>query len=246
MATTDPRIDAYIERAAPISRNRSWCSCAAPCTPAARRWSRPSSGACRSTCTATASSPTWRRSSALPRSVSGTGARRSSRASAKKRWASSAASTTLRDLPPKRELVALVKQAVAADRRRRHRARARRNRARRPQPDMPTELASRIAQPHPGAPPSRPFRRASDANTSSGSPRPNATRHARGGWRRPSNGSPKAKRGTGSTRAVDAAQRGESDQTPPRSAAAPSSRSLNRCAVSERIAIACRRGGTSS
>lgn len=46
--------------------------------------------------------------------------------------------------------------------------------------------------------------------------------------------------------AAEPDQRGASDQAPPRSAAAPSSRSLNRWAVNERIAILCRRGGTSS
>ena len=169
MAGTDPRIDVYIERAAPFAqpilallRSAAYGGC--PAVVETIKWSMPfymhaerilaNMAAFRQHC----SFRFWNGREAAERGKSMEAMGEFSRIA------------TLRDLPPRRELVLVVKQAVALI----------------------------------------------DAG------------------------------GTGNTRTVEANQRGASAQTPPCSAAAPSSRNLNRCAVSERIAIFCKRGGTSS
>ncbi len=104
---------------------------------------------------------------------------------------------SLKDLPSARELTAYVKKAAKLNDEgikvaRKPAAPKRRCRCRRFLP-----LPSRNHRRH--ARPSTASVRATAATTSNGSPRQRPTPHSRNVWRPPSNGSPKARRGIGST-----------------------------------------------
>lgn len=105
------------------------------------------------------------------------------------------------ELPPDEELIARFKAAAAGI----ASGKPRRSAAK-PKPEIPCPTISRARSmpPRRRERPSTRWRRRTGANISSGSPGPGARKRARSGLPRRSNGSPKARSATGSTRTVEA------------------------------------------
>ncbi|MEO8805395.1 MAG: YdeI/OmpD-associated family protein [Burkholderiaceae bacterium] len=145
MATTDPRVDAYIERAAPfahpiLAQLRGAVHSGCPAVVETIKWGMPfymhadrilaNMAAFKQHC----SFRFWNGREAAERGKSAEAMGQFGRL------------TTLRDLPPRRELVLVVKQAVALIDAGTTRTRAAKPRSAAAQPDMPAELAHALAR----------------------------------------------------------------------------------------------------
>ncbi|KAI1695720.1 hypothetical protein Ddc_21059 [Ditylenchus destructor] len=206
MASHDPRIDAYIERAAPFAQDllRHWrATVHAHCPDVVEtiKWGFPNfvyrnkilSGmaAFKAHC----SIGFWHGEAALGEGKGKDGA-----------MGDYGRLTSLKDLPPKSEQKAAILRAMKLIEGG-VKARPAEKSTPKPPPEAPADLiAAWIATP-PRARPSTASRPASAATTSIGSSRPRSPRRASAASRRRSSGWPRASAGTGSTRTAEGARR---------------------------------------